>query len=105
MMKVVRFGAGKEGQVIAGVGIQRGEYGQCKPQPSRGHVTTHQEYAQKRRQQIAEYVLNRMAIDGRDRYGCGPLMMLLVYELVDVLVVEQTVRVVEAQLLHQYAYG
>lgn len=50
MMKVVRLGARKEGQVIAGVGVQRREYGQSEPQPGGGHVTAHQEYAQERRQ-------------------------------------------------------
>lgn len=68
-------------------------------------MAAHQEYAQKRWQQVTEYMLNGMAIDGRDRYWCGPLMMLLMYKLIDVLVVQQTVRIVEAQLLHQYAHG
>lgn len=53
-------------------------------------MAAHKEYAQKWWHQIAEYMLDRMAIDCCHRYGSGPFVMLLVYELVDVLVMQQT---------------
>lgn len=68
-------------------------------------MAAHEKDAQEGRQQVAKDVLNGMAIDGRHRDGGRPLMMLLMDVLVDVLVVQQTVRIVESQLLHQDAHG
>lgn len=53
-------------------------------------MAAHKKNAQKWWHQIAEYMLDRMAIDRCHRYGSGPFVMLLVYELVDVLVMQQT---------------
>lgn len=105
MMKIVGLGTGKEGQMVARVGVEGGEDGQSEPQPGGGHMAAHEKDAQEGRQQIAEDVLNGMAIDGRHRNGGRPLVMLLVDVLVNVLVMQQAVRVVEAQLLHQDADG
>lgn len=66
-------------------------------------MAAHKEYAQKWWHQIAEYMLDWMAIDRCHRYGGGPFVMLLMYELIDVLVMQQAMRVIESQLLHQYA--
>jgi len=91
MVKVVCLGTGKERQVVAGVGIQRGQDGQGEPQPRGGHMAAHQKDAEEGRQKVAEDVLNGMAIDGRHRDGGRPFVMLLVYILVDVFVVQQAV--------------
>lgn len=105
MMKIMRLGTGKEGQMVARVGIQGGENGQGEPEPGGGHMAAHEKDAHEGGQQIAEDVLDGMTIDRSDRNGGRPLVVLLVDVLVDVLVVEQAMGVVEAQLLHQDAHG
>lgn len=104
-MKIMGLGAGKEGQMVAGVGVEGGEDGQGEPEPGGGHVTAHEKDAHEGGQQVAEDVLDGMAIDRRDRDGGRPLVVLLVDVLVDVLVVEEAMGVVEAELLHQDADG
>ena len=95
MVKVVRFRAGKERQMVAGVSVQRGQYHERKPQPGDRHVAAEHEDPQKRWHQIAEHVLDRMAVDGGDRDRGRPLVVLLVDVPVDAPAVQQPVRVVK----------
>lgn len=56
MMKVVRFWRWEEREMIARVRVQRRQQGHREPQPSGGDVRAANEYAQKRRQNVAENV-------------------------------------------------
>ncbi|GIY68096.1 hypothetical protein CEXT_666101 [Caerostris extrusa] len=68
MVKIVGFGRGKEWEVKARVGIQRGQQCDGKPQPIRHHVASEQEGSQERWQQVGEDVFDWVSIDGSDGY-------------------------------------
>lgn len=66
--------------------------GEGKPNPGGGDVAAQQKNAQERRQKVGGDVLKRMGVD-RDHGNRGrPFVVLLVNELVDALVVEQSGR-------------
>lgn len=75
----------EEGQMVARVGVERGQDGQGEPEPGRGHVRAHDQHAQERGQQVREDVFQRVAIDGGHGDGGRPLVVLLVDVLVQVL--------------------
>lgn len=102
-MEIVRLRTGEERQMVPGVGVQRRQNDQRKPQPGDRHVTAQHEDSQKRRHQVAENVLDRMAVDGGDGDRGRPLVVLLVDVLVDVSVVQKSVGVVETDFLDEDA--
>lgn len=67
-------------------------------------MTAHNQDPKEGWENIAEDVLNGMAIDCSHGYRSCPFVMLFVDEFVDVLAVEEAMGVVEANLLHQDAY-
>lgn len=67
----------------AGVGVQGGEDGDGEPEPRGGGVAPQQKGPQERREEVGEDVLHRVAVDGGDGDGGGPLVVALVDVLVE----------------------
>lgn len=91
-MKVVGFRRREERQVIAGMGVQGWKNCQREPQISRRHVGADDENAEKRWNEIREYVLERIAVNSCNSYRRRPLMMLFVNVLVEVTAVQHSVK-------------
>lgn len=94
----------EEGQVVSAVGVQCTEEGQGHPQPDGGHMGAHEQRPQEDRHHVGQSVLQRVGVDGCDGDGTLPLMVHLVEVFVQHSVVEQSVRVVEANLFHEDAH-
>lgn len=97
------LGRREEGEVEPGVCVERGEDGDGEPQPGRGCVRAEEQGAQEGREEVGEDVLHRVAVDGGDGDGGGPLVVALVDVLVEAAGVEEPGREREDIALHMKA--
>jgi hypothetical protein len=93
MVKVVGFGRREEGEMVTGVRVQGRQQRQSEPEPGRGDVGAHNEHPQEGGQKVGEEMLDRVAVDCGDGDGGGPFVVLLVDDLVEVAIVEESERV------------
>lgn len=103
MMIVVVLRTHQERQMVAGVRRQRVLDDVVEPESGSYHVAPHERDAQHRRNHIAEYVLDGVRVNGRPRNRGGKFVMFLVDDFVQVLVVQQSMAVVETNLPHEHA--
>lgn len=105
MMKIMRLRTGQKRQMVTTMRVQRGHDRHHEPQPRGRHVAAAQQHAHERRQQIAQHMLQRMAVHGRHRHRGRPLVVLLVHPAVQAAAVQRPMRIVEANLLDANAGG
>lgn len=77
MMEVMILGTGRERHVIAGMVVHRHSDDQREPQQRCGHVAVADEKAQHDGEDVGQYVLHRVAVEGHDGNGGGPLVVRL----------------------------
>jgi hypothetical protein len=105
MVKVVGFGRREEGEMVTGVRVQGRQQRQSEPEPGRGDVGAHNEHPQEGGQKVGEEMLDRVAVDCGDGDRGGPFVVLLVDDLVEVTIVEESVGVVESGLFDEDVHG
>ena len=91
---------GEEGEVVAGVGVDRPHQGHHIPEPGSEEVTAQQEGAEGDGQQVGEDVLHRVSVESCQAHWSCPLVVDLVQTGVEQGAVEQDVRVIKTKLLH-----
>lgn len=78
--------------MVAGVCVQRRKNREGEPKVSGSHMRAHEEHAEEGRKQVRADVLERMAIHRGDSYGRSPLVMLLMYVLVQDTLMEESAK-------------
>ena len=100
VVKVVELRGGQEGEVVAGMSIDRPHQGQNVPDPGSEEVAAQQEWPEGDGQQVGENVLQGVSVQsGQAHRGC-PLVVDLVERFVEQSAVQQDVGVVKPKLLH-----
>jgi len=98
MVEVMGLGRREEGEVVAGVGVDREEESQAVPRPYSRDVGSHEEGTEYWGEDEKKDVFHRMAVAAFKRHGSRPLVVFLVNVFVDGFMMEQPVAVEEENL-------